>query len=206
MRARLLSILLMMFALAVPGLAQDRRGGSSLDRVLPQIRHSVPGTFYDADGPFLGSNGQATYRIKWMTPDGRMIWFYVDARSGQVLGGAPSGRYREDRYRDDYDRSGQGSWGGGAPPRSDWRRDDGGRGTWGDWGGRGGDDNRGQGGWGGRGGDDRGSQGGRGGDGRGGQGGRGDNDRGQKNGDHGSWSGGGHGKDNRGGDGGHRRR
>jgi hypothetical protein len=117
MRARFVSIIFCVFALAFPALAaQNRRVAPSLDRVLPQIRHAMPGTFYDAEGPFLTPDGQATYRIKWMTPDGRIVWFSVDARSGQVLGGAPvtaPGRYRGDeddrgwpRARDDdWDRS-----------------------------------------------------------------------------------------------------
>ncbi|MDR3527163.1 MAG: hypothetical protein P4L57_07760 [Rhizomicrobium sp.] len=87
------------FALAVAASAQTRRGGSSLDRVLPHIRQTVPGTFYDAEGPFLSPNGQATYRIKWMTPDGRIIWFAVDASSGQIMGGAPGARYRPEEDR-----------------------------------------------------------------------------------------------------------
>jgi len=114
MRARLVSLVLCVLALFAPASAADRRGGPSLDRVLPQIRQTVPGTFYDAEGPFLSPDGQATYRIKWMTPDGRIVWFLVDARSGQVLGGAPytaSPSYRRDEdYR--------------PPPREDFRRDE----------------------------------------------------------------------------------
>jgi hypothetical protein len=143
MRARMLGSLMVLFALALPALAQDRRGGPSLDRVLPQIRRSVPGRFYDAEGPFLSPDGQATYRIKWMTPDGRIIWFTVDGRSGQVLGGArggpPSGRGRDD--------DGRGGWGNGGDGRNTWRQDDdrgngwnGGNNGWGNSGGRGGDD------------------------------------------------------------------
>lgn len=113
MRARLVSLVLCVFALFAPALAADRRGGPSLDRVLPQIRHSVPGTFYDAEGPFLSPDGQATYRIKWMTPDGRIIWFAVDARSGQILGSAPYSGARAPYRRDEE-----------PPPRNNYRPDD----------------------------------------------------------------------------------
>ncbi len=87
--------------------------------MLPHIRQAVPGTFYDAEGPFFSPDGQASYRIKWMTPDGRIIWFAVDARSGQIMNGAP--RYRPDgdnrgwprggNYRDDDGRYGDRGWG-----------------------------------------------------------------------------------------------
>lgn len=58
-----------------------------LDQILGQIRSQQPGSFYDADGPFPGPNGQPVFRIKWMTPEGRVIWFFVDARSGRIVGG-----------------------------------------------------------------------------------------------------------------------
>lgn len=120
MRARLVSCFFCILALASVASAEDRRGGSpSLDRVLPHIRNSVPGKFYDAEGPFFAPDGQASYRIKWMTPDGRLIWFSVDARSGQIMGGAPaSNSYSApppDRYRPREDRS---------PPRGNFRDDD----------------------------------------------------------------------------------
>jgi|GEM_PF-1212679 len=119
MRARLVSFLFCVLALASAASAEDRRGGSpSLDRVLPHIRNSVPGKFYDAEGPFFSPDGQATYRIKWMTPDGRLVWFTVDARSGQIVGGAPaSNSYSPppERNRQQEDRS--------TPPRGNFRDD-----------------------------------------------------------------------------------
>jgi hypothetical protein len=57
-----------------------------LERILPQIRHGYPGTFYDAEGPYPDEAGNPHYSIKWMTPDGRVIWLDTDARSGRVLG------------------------------------------------------------------------------------------------------------------------
>ena len=122
MRARVVSgLVLLLLALASPAHAEDRRGQNapSLDRILPQIRQHTPGTFYDAEGPFLGPDGSVRYRLKWMTPDGRIIWFDVDARSGRPLGGydgPPTGRrFGGDRF-DNY---------GEPPPRYDDRRDDG---------------------------------------------------------------------------------
>ena len=88
MRARVVSCLLLLFALAAPAFAADRQavGRPSFDRILPEIRRHTPGTFYDAEGPFTGQDGQARYRIKWMTPEGRIVWFEVDAQRGRILG------------------------------------------------------------------------------------------------------------------------
>jgi hypothetical protein len=76
----------------------------SLDRILPGIRERHPGKFYDAQGPWRGPDGQPRYRLKWMTPDGRIVWFDADARTGRVLG--PDSAARDDmrerpRFRDD---------------------------------------------------------------------------------------------------------
>jgi hypothetical protein len=57
-----------------------------LDRILPHIRSTHPGTFSDVDGPFADPTGRQHYRIKWLTPDGRVVWLDTDARTGRVLG------------------------------------------------------------------------------------------------------------------------
>jgi hypothetical protein len=121
MRAALMFSLFALWALAFPALAGDSRDRQSLDRVLPEIRRTTPGTFYDAEGPFLMPNGQVTYRIKWMTPAGRVVWFYADARSGHVLGMAQQPRFRNEPppghdsdWRDGRDRS---DW----RDRNDWQ-------------------------------------------------------------------------------------
>lgn len=164
MRARVVSGLFLLIALASPAFAADRQGEGrpSFDRILPEIRRHTPGTFYDAEGPFLGQDGQARYRIKWMTPDGRIVWFDADARSGRVLGPVPyptnrfggdgyggdrfdGNRYGGDRYdnnRNDGNSNHFGNW-----PGNDWGQ--------GDRGGRGGREGNG-GGWY-RGGSDRGN-------------------------------------------------
>ena len=84
-----------------PGWAQEPypRGdyGSQvqpLDRILPNVRNGRPGRFYDAEGPFPDATGGYHYRIKWLTPEGRVIWLDADARSGRVLGVA-RGDWRE---------------------------------------------------------------------------------------------------------------
>jgi hypothetical protein len=155
MRSRILPGLFLLLALAAPALAAGS-GATSLDRILPQIRRNTPGTFYDAQGPFPGPDGQARYRLKWMTPDGRIIWFDADARSGRVLGMSGEGHYNggqsrggesQDRssgqhFRDDRDHpdrfnSWPGSGYGGG--HGDWNRDGRGGRDDGDRGGRGGD-------------------------------------------------------------------
>jgi hypothetical protein len=85
----------------------------SLDRILPGIRQRHPGKFYDAQGPWRGPDGQYRYRLKWMTPDGRIVWFDADARTGRVLG--PDAPPRPDP-RGDFRRP-------DGPPRSDMRND-----------------------------------------------------------------------------------
>ncbi|MBV8800871.1 MAG: hypothetical protein JO208_13820 [Alphaproteobacteria bacterium] len=84
------SALLLAFS---PASAQDRfvhpRGPGEavpLDRILPHIRSAHPGTFSDVDGPFADPAGRLHYRIKWLTPDGRVIWLDTDARTGHLLG------------------------------------------------------------------------------------------------------------------------
>ncbi|HVP86054.1 MAG TPA: hypothetical protein VMS78_15135 [Rhizomicrobium sp.] len=87
-------LLVMLAAGATPALAQRDhmrehiRNGEilPLDRLLPDIRRSHPGTFYDAEGPVEGPDGDYRYRLKWMTPEGRIIWLDTDARTGRVLG------------------------------------------------------------------------------------------------------------------------
>ena len=127
-----------------------------LDRILPTIRSGRPGRFYDAEGPFLDPDGGYHYRVKWLTPDGRLIWLDTDARSGRVLGVArrdwrtdprprgyfiPRGR-RMDRFFPDprFGRPLPGPFGGprGEPGRGDFQGPWHGGGPGGHWHGRGG--------------------------------------------------------------------
>ena len=93
-----------------------------LDRILPEVRRSHPGRFYDAEGPFQSPDGQIHYRLKWMTPEGRVVWYDTNARTGHILG--------EGGGRHDFD--GNGSFDNQGPPDDrampenrrgdDWRR------------------------------------------------------------------------------------
>ena len=79
--------ILSLFVLALSGGTFARADGSpSLDRILPQIRETHPGKFYNAQNPFRGSDGRLRYRLKWMTPDGRIVWFDADAHTGREIG------------------------------------------------------------------------------------------------------------------------
>jgi hypothetical protein len=37
-------------------------------------------------GPIMGPAGEPHYRLKWVTPDGRVLWLDTDARTGRVMG------------------------------------------------------------------------------------------------------------------------
>jgi hypothetical protein len=88
-----------------------------LDQILPGVRRDHPGRFYDAEGPFQGPDGQLHYRLKWMTPEGRIVWFDTNARTGRVLGSGGGRR--------DYDGPGGYDSPGiderGPPPENDHR-------------------------------------------------------------------------------------
>jgi hypothetical protein len=143
---------------AEPACAQGRHGPEwgdprPLDRLLPQIRSHHPGTFYDAEGPYPDENGNPHYRLKWVTPEGRVIWLDTDAHTGRVNGiehGANRGGYFGGPPRENFPPEGARHFGGGpGGPYARGPRDGGFGAPWGghgggDWGGR-----RGGGGWGG---------------------------------------------------------
>lgn len=85
------------FALAQPAFARANwrdegfHGGSSremhggpprLDRFLPDIRRRHPGRLLDVE-PGWGPRGEPHNRIKWLTPDGRVLWLDQNARTGE---------------------------------------------------------------------------------------------------------------------------
>jgi hypothetical protein len=80
---------LMLLVSAAPARAQRGQDVMPLDRILPEIRRTHPGQFFDADGPSPGPDGSPHYHLKWMTPDGRIEWLDTDARTGRVLNSAP---------------------------------------------------------------------------------------------------------------------
>ncbi len=111
MRTGVVSLIFAVIAvgcLSAPAQARPQGDAQSLDQILPQIREHHPGTFYDADGPFIGADGRQHYRIKWMTPEGRVVWFDADARTGRVTnadGGRGGGGGNDDRNNDRGDRN-----------------------------------------------------------------------------------------------------
>jgi hypothetical protein len=113
-------------ALAGDRHARDRvRSGEiqPLDRILPQVRDSYPGTFYDADGPFPDGHGGYRYRIKWLTPEGRVIWLDTDARTGRVVGTDRSERNSRERDNESSDRGPRDPWGDQPGSRDNGRHD-----------------------------------------------------------------------------------
>jgi len=60
-------------------------GRQSFDRFLPEIRRSHPGRLLDVE-PGWGPAGEPRNHIKWLTPDGRVIWLDQDARTGELHG------------------------------------------------------------------------------------------------------------------------
>lgn len=90
MRPRLALLgFLLLAPFAAPGIAHAQPSGAQpLDRLLPEIRRSHPGQFLDAE-PGASESGSPRYRLRWLTPEGRVIWLDTDARTGRVMGQAP---------------------------------------------------------------------------------------------------------------------
>jgi uncharacterized membrane protein YkoI len=55
-----------------------------LEAILSNIARMYPGYHIDVDGPYP-AGGHLVYRIKWLTPDGRVIIIIADAETGQIL-------------------------------------------------------------------------------------------------------------------------
>lgn len=56
-----------------------------LEVVLSNVARRFPGHHLSVEGPFQ-RDGRWMYRIKWLTPDGRVLIVFADAETGQVLG------------------------------------------------------------------------------------------------------------------------
>jgi hypothetical protein len=56
-----------------------------LEVVLGNVAAQFPGRHLGVEGPFA-REGRWIYRIKWLTPDGRVLIVFADAQTGQVLG------------------------------------------------------------------------------------------------------------------------
>jgi hypothetical protein len=101
MRYLAASLMFLFLALADPAAAQrfPRQGGEggqiSLNEIVNAIRSRYPGQLSDVQ------NMGERYRIKWLTPDGRVMWIEADARTGQIIGveggggGGGGGRFRD---------------------------------------------------------------------------------------------------------------
>lgn len=87
-------LLLSAAAVSEPATAQPNRARQgvqsgevrSLDEILSGIRRERPGSLADVEGPTFGPSGEPHYRLKWLTPDGRVLMLDTDARTGRVLG------------------------------------------------------------------------------------------------------------------------
>jgi hypothetical protein len=82
-----LFLVLLLAPFAAPGQAHAQPA-QPLDRLLPDIRRANPGQFLDAE-PGASDSGSPRYRLKWLTPEGRVIWLDADARTGRVMRRGP---------------------------------------------------------------------------------------------------------------------
>jgi hypothetical protein len=67
----------------------------SLGEILDSVRRQHPGNLADVQGPNTGPLGEPRYRLKWVSPDGRVQWLDIDARTGRVLGVQGAGPDRD---------------------------------------------------------------------------------------------------------------
>jgi hypothetical protein len=105
----------LLLALLAPAAAVAR---GTLDSILPEIRAAHPGRLSDAE-PWTDGEGNTHYRIKWMTPEGRILFFDADARTGRY--GAAGG----DAWRNHGGGRGENEMGGQGEHRNHWNGDDG---------------------------------------------------------------------------------
>ena len=56
-----------------------------LEAILSNIARAYPGNHIGVEGPFE-QGGRLVYRVKWLTPDGRVMIIFADAETGQILG------------------------------------------------------------------------------------------------------------------------
>jgi hypothetical protein len=115
MRLRLfLAVFPLLLACAAPACA---RGSETLDSLLPGIRAAHPGRLSDAE-PWRDSEGRTHYRIKWMTPEGRILYFDADTHTGRYSnsGGDDGSQWGRGAHGDE--------GGDGPEDRRHWNDDD----------------------------------------------------------------------------------
>ena len=93
-----LSLIPLVLVLAAPAQAQLFADADTLDRILPLIRSEHPGRLSDAE-PWTDESGRTHYRIKWMTPEGRILFFDADAHTGHYSSMGGGARLLHDRVR-----------------------------------------------------------------------------------------------------------
>jgi hypothetical protein len=59
----------------------------SLGDIVDSVRRQRPGNLADVQGPNMGPSGEPHYRLKWVSPNGRVEWLDADARTGRIIGG-----------------------------------------------------------------------------------------------------------------------
>ncbi len=64
---------------------QPQRRLIPLGQVIEQIRRRTPGRLLDAGIEYEGE--RPIYRVRWSTPDGRLIDYMIDAVTGAILSG-----------------------------------------------------------------------------------------------------------------------
>src|SRR5215468_11258122 len=136
-RAFLLAFSILLALFSAPASARE-----TLDSILPQIRAAHPGRLSDAE-PFVGSDGRTHYRIKWMTPEGRILYFDADTHTGRYSnsGGDDGGQWRGGGDHGYRGGDNQGDYGENRRGHDNWN------GAGSDNGDRGDSDNRDRGGW-----------------------------------------------------------
>jgi hypothetical protein len=96
-------LILLSLALSIPQASAQpfprRDGGPQAQQMLPlnmilaNIRRQFPGQLSDVQGP---RNGILV--IKWLTPDGQILFIEADARTGQILGVSGGGNFRRQNF------------------------------------------------------------------------------------------------------------
>lgn len=93
-------LVLLALALGIPQASAQpfpRRDGPQqmlpLNNILANIRRQFPGQLSDVQGP---RNGIIV--VKWLTPDGQILFIEADARTGQIVGVRGGGNFRRQNF------------------------------------------------------------------------------------------------------------
>jgi hypothetical protein len=93
-------LILLAVALSTPQASAQpfpRQGGApqmqSLNAILANIRNQFPGQLSDVQGPRNG-----ILIVKWLTPDGQILFIEADMRTGQIVGVRGDGNFRRQNF------------------------------------------------------------------------------------------------------------